>query len=149
MFRSSVCVVGATRGVLTQLESWPASAEFAQCPKSITWTFHPARRTPVADGTWTLHISGGETQTANVLGGGRVLNSVALPNVGECNGPQGSVDLFIAANGVASFGQPGTATSLRVSFTSPTAASGEVSLATQQCGTKTFQLSGTLTKRSK
>lgn len=139
-------IVGSTRAVLTQREQWPPGAEFAQCPRSITWTFHPAPRRSVRDGSWALHLRGGETQMAKVLGGGRALNSVALPNVGECGGGLGSVTLFISADGVAKFSEPGAITSVTITFDTPTSANGEISEATATCGVEKFPLIAMLTK---
>lgn len=142
-------LVGGTSAVLTQREIWPPEPEFAQCPKGITWTFHPARRRPVHDGTWTVHLRGAEIQTVKILAGGRVLNSIAIPNVGECGGGIGGVTVFITADGVASFGNPSTAMRVNITFTTPTSATGEVSESTASCGVEVFPLSATLTKAAR
>jgi len=139
-------VVSARRAVLVQREAWPPGLEYAHCPSTLTWTFHPEARRPVKDGEWTIDVQGTAPQRTNVLAGGRIVKSVELPNVGECNAAAGGVSLLIAGNGEAQFAEPGNPTSIRLAFTSPTQASGSVSIPTQSCGLRTFALTASLTK---
>jgi hypothetical protein len=138
-------LAGARRASLTQRMSWPPEAEFAACPRSIHWRFHPAARKTVDDGEWTLHVQGGETQKLQVVGGGRGLVGLAFPSVGECGGTTGALDLFIAPDGVASYSE--APTDFHVAFASPTTVGGQIALATLSCGVRRFAVTGSLRKR--
>jgi hypothetical protein len=138
-------LTGARRASLTEEMRWPPEAQFAACPRSIRWRFHPAVRRPVDDGEWTLQLQDGETQKVEVLAGGRGLVGLGFPNVGECAGTTGGLDLFIAPDGVASYGE--APTGFHLTFTSPTTLSGEISLATLNCGVRSFAVSGSLAER--
>ena len=95
------------RGRITGARSAVLSARYdtgtAQgCRGNLVWRFHPARRTPVADGKWRLQIGTGTPETFIVRGGGRVAENIALQT---CSG-YANVYIFIPPNGKASIVSP-------------------------------------------
>lgn len=92
-----------------------------RCTGTLRWTLHPARRTTVTDGTWRLRFAGGETATAHVAAGGRVLTGLRLPRaLKACNGTSGNVDLFIGPSGRARLSSSAVRVAMRLARRSAT-----------------------------
>lgn len=115
----------------------------AGCSGTLVWRMRPAHRRAVADGTWAVRFSDGETSTFTVGTGGRLVTGIASPGSAPgCGGQMGGADVFIAANGTAGFVEPGGFT-ISLAFAGTTAS-----------GTLTFgsacavTLTATLAKRS-
>jgi hypothetical protein len=84
------------------------------CRGMLTWAMHPAVRRTVADGTWTVHYSGGEHSAFRVQAGGRLATSIKLPrSIASCNGLMGTLDVFIGIDGGAAITQSGVTLTLR------------------------------------
>jgi hypothetical protein len=76
------------------------------CSGTQVWHMRPVMRSRVDDGAWRLQFRDGESDIFNVQAGGRLATSIKLPQaLTACNGIEGNVDLFIAANGRAQLSQ--------------------------------------------
>ncbi len=138
-----------TEATLTERLVWPSAPEYAACPKSWSWKLRPASRRAVRDGIWTVRLQNAETQTVEVKAGGRVIEGLAFPSaVGACQGPLGGADMFIAADGIASYSEPAGQVGISLDFSSFDAASGQFSFAAAGCGTVTIAMTASLTKAS-
>jgi hypothetical protein len=126
------------------------------CVRRLTFRMHPARRTKVDDGTWSLRYTGGGAQKLSVTGGGRLASPLAIPpstdvcypNYPTPPGELGdSLQLFIGRSGVATsqFGYYGIAATLRFRKTT---LSGQLAINNQTCHDSTFPLTGSLTKHA-
>jgi hypothetical protein len=86
------------------------------CSGTQTWNMRPAMRAQVDDGAWRMQFRDGESDGFNVQAGGRLATSIKLPQaLTACNGIEGNVDLFIAANGRAQLSQRNLHVSMRFS----------------------------------
>jgi hypothetical protein len=86
------------------------------CSGTLTWHMRPATRTPVQDGVWRLHYSGGGSSRFRVQSGGRLASQIDVPAALErCNGVSGQYDLFIGPNGRAGISRPRLRASIRFS----------------------------------
>jgi hypothetical protein len=76
------------------------------CSGTQVWHMRPVMRSQVDDGMWRLQFRDGESDIFDVQAGGRLATSIKLPQaLTACNGIEGNVDLFIAANGQAQLSQ--------------------------------------------
>jgi hypothetical protein len=142
-------VRSSTEATLTERLVWPSAPEYAACPKSWSWKLRPASRRAVRDGTWTVQLQNGETQTVEVKAGGRAVEGLAFPSaVGACQGPLGGADMFIAADGIATYSEPAGQVGISLDFSSPDAASGQFSFPAAACGSVTIAMTASLTKAS-
>jgi hypothetical protein len=106
------------QGRLTGKRSAILQARYSlhSCHGTLAWHMHPAVRRTVANGTWTLHYSGGEHSTFHVQAGGRLATAIRLPDaIATCNGLEGTLDLFIGTRGGVSITQAGVTLRLRFS----------------------------------
>lgn len=84
------------------------------CHGRLTWHMHPATRSTVEDGAWTVHFADGESDRFAVEAGGRLATGIGLPRaVATCNGLEGTFDAFIGAGGGAAVSQGGIRLTLR------------------------------------
>jgi hypothetical protein len=93
-------------GTVTGAGSATVSGRYSAltCAGVLTWQMHPAQRVAVTDGLWTARFSDGESERFVVEAGGRLAVSLRLPvALARCNGLRGAVDLFIAADGTATY----------------------------------------------
>jgi hypothetical protein len=100
---------GAASATLTR------SFTITGCHGTEIWHMHPATRTPVSDGSWTVHYADGVSGHFSVNGGGRVAQSLPLPkSLGLCENLTGTADMFIGDRGRAR--STGSALKIRASF---------------------------------
>jgi hypothetical protein len=117
------------------------------CKGTLTWAMHPASRHRVDDGTWTLRLANGESETVTVRGGGRLVIGFSFPAaLGQCGGPFGGVDLFIPPSGAAVYNEPVADLTVSLNFTGARTASGQITATTTGCGVYTLAMTGSLTK---
>jgi hypothetical protein len=84
------------------------------CHGMLTWHMRPAVRRTVANGTWTVHYTGGEHSTFHVQAGGRLAAAIRLPRaIAACNGLAGTLDVFIGTDGGSAITQSGVTLKLR------------------------------------
>jgi hypothetical protein len=91
-------------GGFTGRRSATLSSHFSlkSCSGQLNWNMHPASRRVVNAGAWNVKFNSGATGKLTVLAGGRLATAFALPAaLTACNGLEGAVDAFIAANGTA------------------------------------------------
>lgn len=132
-------------GLSTSFNSDPEHGSTA-CRGTLTWMMHPADRRRVDDGSWSLRFASGETGGIVVKAGGRLAVGFQFPlSLGQCGGAFGGADLFIPASDEALFGEVG-GPSVSLKFTSATAAVGQVSDATLECGNYTQPFTAALSK---
>lgn len=125
-------ITGPTRAGITQ--SYVAVAGGKSCPVHLHFTFAPAARVRVNDGTWRLTATDGSGGTFSVRGDGRIVYSIPLSSItARCSGEitagsfSGALALFVRPDGTATESTSGNGAEMTVSlhFTSPTSATGE------------------------
>ncbi|MHB1538308.1 MAG: hypothetical protein ACYCUM_09295 [Solirubrobacteraceae bacterium] len=124
-------LTGARGASLSIAYSYPAGGGFSsECDRTLSGTLHPATRRQVEDGEWTMSFPGGQTETFEVEGGGRLASGIGFgPLTSSCATMPGSLVLFIHPDGSAGESRPGQfATSLV--FTTGSTATGAISLGT-------------------
>jgi hypothetical protein len=106
------------RGALTSRRTATISVHYrsAGCSGTLTWTLHPASRVTVDDGSWTARFADGERERFSVTSAGRLAEGLNLPNMMQaCGGVQGTLVMFIPADGVATFDNADLKATLRFS----------------------------------
>lgn len=127
-----LAIIGPRSARVSIDATYPAAAGFpAACNRTFTGTLHPARRSAVRDGTWTLRFQGGASSTFTVTGGGRLVSGVEVPAACGLAMP-GSLVLFIEPDGRASSAQAGVY-AMSLDFTTSGSASAQLSLGGGQC----------------
>lgn len=113
----------------------------ASCSTHLRWRMRPARRRPVADGTWAVSFADGEKQHTSVSNGGRV-SSLGVPNIAaDCSGSPGAMvlgglDLFIPPDRQIEETIPvagGGSLRLQWNFSSRTAGTGSLTASAPNC----------------
>lgn len=142
-------LVGARAATLSYPLRLQRPAGGGACPSSLRWKLHPARRRRVEDGAWRLTFPTGRSVRFEVSAGGRLATGIPLPNrlgTPSCPAPHRRVSLFIRPDRTAMQIDADRKLTIKLAFSSPSRARGEVSVAATgaACPERSMSLSAKL-----